>query len=144
MKRFCLVLLVMAFVFSNAVAQEKNVPLKNGWALDFSTAIPLFKIIESEDGGSRMDVVPMIGIGGGLTFYWGPKDDPDNKKLISINIPTLVLNERETSGTSLDLTLVFDVGFLNNKLRLGGGYEFGKLNYSRSRFIAVFSFGVEF
>ena len=150
MKRLILIILLAASIVlldvGAAFTQElAAVPIgKKGWKWDVSAAVPLFKIVGSESGSARMDVLPMIGIGGGLTFYWGPVDDPDNEKLISVNFPTLVLNERETDGANLDLTLVADVGFFDNRIRIGTGYEFGKLNYSRSRFIGVFSVGIEF
>jgi len=138
MKRSVILAALLLFVFS-VVQAEEAVPLKNGWQFDFSTAIPLFKVVESEGGGSKMDIFPLLGIGGGLTFYWGK---PDAEKIVSINFPTLALSKRVDDESKMDLTLIFDVGALDNILRLGVGYEFGPTNVSRV--IGLFSIGVEF
>jgi hypothetical protein len=143
-----LVLLAIAALMlmtASASAQAMSFPVGNkGWMFDVTTAIPLFKIVESEGGTSQMDVLPMLGIGGGLTMYWGVKDDPENKKVISINFPTLAMSLRDSDDKKMDLTLIADVGFFDNFIRFGAGYEFGKLAYDRSRFIGVFSLGVTF
>lgn len=139
-------LAICLLIATTASAQLKSIPLGNkGWALDVSTAIPLFKIVESEGGSNaKMDVIPMVGIGGGLTAYWGKIDDPENNKIISINFPTLAMSMRETDDKKMDLTLIADVGFFDNRVRFGCGYEFGKLAYVRNRLIGVFSLGVTF
>jgi hypothetical protein len=143
MKRlFVYFALCLILAAGSSLAQEIPVPLENGWNVAFSTSLPLFKIVESSSG-SRMDVLPMVGLGGGLTIYWGPEGDEENEKLIAINIPTLIVNERETDGTRMDLTVAADVGFFDNRLRAGIAYEFGDVP-DRSRFIGVFSYGVSF
>jgi hypothetical protein len=130
---------------ASASAQAMAFPVgTKGWMFDVTTAIPLFKIVESEGSSSQMDVLPMLGIGGGLTMYWGLKNDPANEKVVSINFPTLAMSIRDTEDKKMDLTLIADVGFFDNFIRFGAGYEFGKLEYDRSRFIGVFSLGVSF
>jgi hypothetical protein len=148
MKRFSILIIAALLVMSScasASAQAMAFPVgTKGWMFDVTTAVPLFKIVESEGNTSQMDVLPMLGLGGGLTMYWGLKDDPDNKKVVSINFPTLAMSLRDSDDKKMDLTLIADVGFFDNFIRFGCGYEMGKLAYERSRFIGVFSLGVSF
>lgn len=144
----CAAVVLLAVSFCSAAGQIEAADIqlgKKGWWFGFSPTVPLFKLVEAESGtGASMDVIPMIGIGGGLSFYWGPLDDPDNARTISINFPTLVMSMREGDEEKMDLMLICDVGFLDNALRVGAGYEFGKLAYSRKRMVGVFSVGINF
>jgi hypothetical protein len=145
-KLILLTIAALMLMTASASAQAMAFPVgSKGWMFDVTTAIPLFKIVESPGGTSAsMDVLPMLGIGGGLTMYWGLKNDPANEKVVSINFPTLAMSLRDTDDKKMDLTLIADVGFFDNFIRFGAGYELGKLAYERSRFIGVFSLGVSF
>lgn len=144
MKRLSTVGLILLLVTSlSAKAEPFSYPIgTKGWSFDVTAAIPLAKVVESTDAETSVDVVPMIAFGGGLTTYWVDKNDPEQTKIVSFNFPILALSAREDDAEKLDLTLIADVGFFDDKLRIGGGYYFGSRGVEkRSRFIAVFSIG---
>lgn len=112
-----------------------------GWTFDVTTTIPLAKIVESTDPGASVDVVPFVAFGGGLTTYWVDKNDTLKVKIVSFNFPIVAVSVRENNVTKLDLTVIADVGFFDNKVRLGAGYYLGKRADGESRFVGVFSVG---
>lgn len=123
-------------------ARSESYPIgSKGWELDATATIPIAKIVEAVGPGATADAVPMIAFGGGLTTFWTDRNDPERVKIVSINFPILALSTRENDTKKLDLTLIGDVGFFDNKVRFGVGYELGALEADRSRFIGVFSVG---
>jgi len=139
MKRTLMVLAMLA-IAANAAAFSYPIGTR-GFEFDVTTTIPLAKVQESTSPGATADVVPFVAFGGGLTTYWTDKNDPDRVKIVSINFPILAVSAREGDDKKLDLTLIADVGFFDNKVRIGGGWNFGRIDADRSRAIAVFSIG---
>jgi hypothetical protein len=143
MKRIA-TLAAIAAILSTLAGSAGSFPFpigSKGWAFDASTEIPLAKLQESTTPGAALDVVPMVAFGGGLTTYWSDASDPDRVKVVSFNFPILALSTREGDASKLDLTLLADVGFFDNKIRFGGGCYFGEREPGRSRWVGVFSIG---
>ena len=126
----------------DVASQAKAYPLgTKGFAFDMTMEIPLAQARESTEPGTVVDVQPLIAFGGGLTTYWTDKNDPEQVKIVSFNFPILALSVRGADATKLDLTVIADLGFFDNKIRFGGGYYCGPKTDEQSRFIAVFSIG---
>jgi hypothetical protein len=102
------------------------------------------KIVESDDTNTKMDVLPVAGLGGGLCIYWTDVNVIDHKKIVALNAPMLYASTRIDDEKKLDLTLAATVGFFDNLIEFGVGYELGKLPYERSRLVGLFSLGVSF
>jgi len=117
---------------------------KKGWMFDIATAVPLMKIVESDAPGAKMDVLPIAGLGGGLCIYWTDVNVIDHKKIVSFNVPMLYYSTRIDDEKKLDLSIAATVGFFDNAIQFGAGYELGKLPYERSRLVGLFSLGVSF
>lgn len=137
---------VFAFVpiGEEARAQSPTVSsatLGNGWSVDIDGQIPVFKIVESQGSGTKADVVPNIGYGAALSWYYYSKANPEHAKLVAINFPIVILSNRIDSENVLDVTIAFDVGVFDNKARFGLGWELGKLPYDRTRLVGLLSIG---
>jgi hypothetical protein len=143
-----LIALLALVVFPAALSAQDSVgdyPIGNkGWALDVSTSIPVMKIVESSSENADMDVLPVAGFGAGLCIYWADVNVPDHDKIVSINLPMLYLSTRFDDEKKLDLTVAGTLGFFDDLLSIGLGYETGALPYERSRWVGLLSFGVQF
>jgi len=148
MKNLILVFLVSFLMLSPVLAMAQDIgdyPLgKHGWMFDVATAVPLMKIVESNDANTKMDVLPVAGLGGGLCIYWTDVNVIDHKKIVALNAPMLYASTRIDDEKKLDLTVAATVGFFDNLIEFGVGYELGKLPYERSRLVGLFSLGVSF
>jgi hypothetical protein len=140
-----LLLLLPILVMAQEAGSIGDYPLgKKGWMFDVATAVPLMKIVESSDSYTEMDVVPIAGLGGGLCIYWTDVNVIDHKKIVSFNVPMFYASTRIDDEKKLDLTVAATVGFFDNLVEFGAGYELGKLPYERSRLVGLFSLGVSF
>jgi len=148
MRNLILVFLVSLLMLSPVLVMAQDIgdyPLgKKGWMFDIATAVPLMKLVESNEPGAKMDVLPVAGLGGGLCIYWTDVNVLDHKKIVSFNVPMLYYSTRIDDEKKLDLSLAATVGFFDNAIQFGAGYELGKLPYERSRLVGLFSLGVTF
>lgn len=134
--------LFMVMLLLTTSAQALPVDLKNGWAADLTYTIAALKVVESNRENTPVDVVPNLGGGVALTIFYANAQIGNYDMLISFNAPEIILTPRFDDETGVDLTIGGDVGFLNNRLRLGVGYELGTQPYERSRWIGLISIGV--
>ena len=145
---FALLISILALSPVLAMAQAGSIgdyPLgKKGWMFDVATAVPLMKIVESTETNTKMDVLPIAGIGGGLCIYWTDINVIDHKKIVALNLPMLYASTRIDDEKKLDLTVAATIGFFDNLVQFGAGYELGKLPYERSRVVGLFSLGMTF
>jgi len=147
MKRYVVLVAVLLLLAVGAVqAQEEAVPLKNGWSIDYTAGFNgMAKLVEGEPGSDAVaEVIPVVAVNGGLSFYWGPLGDEENKKLLAINFPLVIISPRDDAVTKWDMSLALTFGVFDNLIMLGVCYDFGVTEWDRSRFGGLFSFGVEF
>ena len=147
MKKLLVLLMGGMLLASTAMAQTKvdgnGVPIKNGWVMDLNFSVPLLCAVQSQDVATKLDIHTNAGIGGGLTFYWANPKIAGYTMVVAVNAPELILTPRFGSETNIDLIVGGDLGFFDNRLRLGMGYDFGTLAYERSRWIGLLSIGVK-
>ena len=137
-----LAFILLAGCGANAQIIPTDMQIGNGWSVDIDASLPVAMVQESPDGGSSLvDVRPMIALGAGLSWYYANLQNPEHKKLVSINFPVIALSTRMDDPKTLDFMIIFDIGLFDNKVRFGGGWWGGNLDYDRTRFCGVFSLG---
>jgi len=117
MRKVALISIALLLIAGTAFAQTTGtaIPLKNGWAMDINKEVSLMRLEKTDDG---IVAKPAAGFGAGLTVYYANALGT----VISFNLPEFILTTRVESNNDLDVLIGGDVGFLGNKLRIGGGW----------------------
>jgi hypothetical protein len=108
-------MLCLPIVGVAAEASATAIDLKNGWAMDYNTSVSLMRLEKTDDGIVGR---PAAGFGAGLTIFYAPT----SVTVISINAPEFILTTRPGDDDALDVLIGGDVGFMDNKIRVGGGW----------------------
>lgn len=139
------------------VAQEKNGlfdyffkvrPIEMGlmevepiWEFKPTVQIPAFKITESSRENAQLDATFLASTGGGVTLQKRIVKDDKNYAIFSWS-PAIILITGDTSKDDpLDLSYCTTIGFFNNLIQLGAGWDFGEVE-GRSRWFGVISAGI--
>jgi len=144
LKSLIIAMALLCLVVPTATAQiiPTDMQIGNGWSVDIDASLPVAMVMESPDGGSSLvDVRPLIALGAGLSWYYFSPQNPEHEKIVSINFPVIALSTRIDDPKTLDFMIIFDVGLFDNKVRFGGGWWGGNIDYDRTRFCGVFSLG---
>ena len=119
MKKLALFALVVAMVMAAASSSfaisGTAIALKNGWAMDYQTAVSLMRLEKVPDG---IIARPAAGFGAGITIYYANALGT----VISFNAPEFILTTRADDKDILDVLIGGDIGVMGNKVRIGGGY----------------------
>ena len=142
--KYVLIALLALAIAAPAFAQvPPDIPLDKGWGFGVSTAIPVLKIRESTDEGVKLDVVPVVGFGGGPCVYWGKADVTDIKRIVSLT-PMIILSARIDGAEALDVAFGPVFGFFDDFVQLGVVYNGGKIEPERSRWEGLMTIGINF
>ena len=136
-------LLLVSSVF--ACAQDV-VDLGKGWAFEESITIPVLKIVDVGSNGSEAQAELYTGLGGGICFsYQKELEDGNKHRIFTISPFTILLSgeEGEDDTTVLNIAYAMTAGFFDDKIMVGIGRDFGKVE-DRSRWFAMLSLGVTF
>lgn len=133
-----LVFIAVLLVAFNVAAQGGEDTLDGDWDMRWTAGFNgMAKIVEAEPGTDAFaDVIPVVAVNGGISFYY--------KTAFTINAPIIIIGPRDDILAKWDMTVAITFGLLKNTIMLGPCFDFGATEWDRSRFGALFSFGVEF
>jgi|SoiMethySBSTD1v2_1073268.scaffolds.fasta_scaffold492002_2 hypothetical protein len=116
---------------------------KNEWRPNVT--IPALKIVESSRENAKADALLLVSTGGGISWQKLTFDAASNKwrSTFSFSPATILLSGNLAADNPIDLSYAMTVGFFNNLLMVGAGYDLGKVE-GRSRFFGLLSIGVNF
>jgi hypothetical protein len=119
-----------------AVGSEK-------WELRPIVTIPALKITESTREDAKVDVFLLTSTGGGISYQHLKYDDEKKKWYVTFSwsLPTVLLSGNLSADNPVDFSVASTVGFYNNLIMLGGGYDLGAVK-GRSRWFGVLSIGI--
>ena len=138
----------------------KETALDN-WYWRPSVVIPVFKIYGSKTSNTLVDVTLNGGIGGGLSIVKYTDTTGTNPlKTVIVNgesvtgqdtqpeisfsfSPCTVLMSKESNDSTIAISYAMTVGFFNNTIVMGIGYDFGQV-VDRSRLFGLLSIGASF
>jgi hypothetical protein len=109
-------------------------------------SIPAFKIVESSRKNAQLDARILTQVGGGVS-YQNLVYDSTNEKWIStfsFSPMTILISGNTANDDPIDLSYAMTVGFFDNLIMLGAGWDFGNVEDDRSRFFGLLSIGVNF
>jgi hypothetical protein len=107
--------------------------------------IPALRLTQSTRANAVVDAFLLTSVGGGLSWQrlrW----DPARKRYestFSVSPATVLLAGRIAGDNTLDVSYATTVGFFNNLLMLGAGYDLGTVK-GRSRWFGLLSVGINF
>ncbi len=111
------------------------------WEFKPTVQVPNLKITESTRENILLDASLIGSIGGGITLQRSIIKNERNYATFSWTPIMLLITGDRTKDEPLDLSYCTTVGFFNNLLQVGVGYDFGTVE-DRSRFFLVTSLGI--
>lgn len=124
--------------------QLNNKSTNLGWKFRADVVIPMFKITPSKEKGIITQVNMLTDIGGGLqlaNFKNNNNGEPVN--IFSFSPFTVLVSG--DPDQFINLSWASTIGFHNNIVQMGVGYDFGKIDASRiGRWFFLLSAGIEF
>lgn len=123
---------------------------KTKWKLRPLVSLPALKITQSTREDAEADVFLLTSTGGGISFQKLEAVPPDQenpsgkwKSTFSWSPLTVLLSGNLAADDPIDLSLATTVGFFNNLLMFGVGYDLGTVE-GRGRGFGVVSIGINF
>ena len=146
MKRVFLVSVLFVGLFANMAfgqsAIQGDVQLQNGWGIGMVKSVPVFKIVESSNPAAKVDAVPILGLCGGVCFYYtNDKAAPDHDRLLTFAPIAVMMTTRVDEEGTFDPSFGVLVGMFDDALQLGWMYFAGQRNEDISRHELIFSMG---
>ena len=123
--------------------------LPRRWALRPTVTIPAVRLVRSARAGAELDAQLLSSVGGGVTFEslrWEQPATGDGRYVADLTwSPATVLFTGRTEGgtTTLDVAWATGVGFFDNRIQVGAGYNFGAVA-ARQRVFGLLSVGINF
>ncbi len=114
---------------------------KPKWEFKPTVQIPAIKVTESIRENAQLDATFLASAGGGLTLQNTIVKDGKNYSKFSWTPVMFLLTGDTSKDNPLDLSYCTTVGFFNNLLQFGIGYDFGTVQ-DRSRVFGVLSLGI--
>ncbi|MBD1364429.1 hypothetical protein IDJ77_11475 [Mucilaginibacter sp. ZT4R22] len=110
-----------------------------------SVVIPALKIVGSDLPNTKVDALLLTSVGGGLTYEKLTWDEKKNKwhSTFSFSPLTVLINGNLSSSTPINLSYATTIGFFDNLIMFGAGYDLGTVN-NRSRLFGLLSIGLNF
>ena len=134
---------------NNIVSKSLEKPLPPNWDAQVSVVIPAFKIYETTKSGRKLDGRTLTALGGGLEFGKYKSKQVNNNptsgyqrvSVFSYSPFTVLLSGN--GDAFLDVSIAQTIGFFNNTLQFGGGYDFGEIDSDRvGRWFFLLSVGI--
>lgn len=111
------------------------------WEFKPTVQIPAIKVTETVRENAQLDATFLASAGGGLTLQRTIIKNGSNYASLSWS-PVLILLTGDTSKDNpLDSSYCSTLGFFNNLLQIGVGYDFGAVE-NRSRIFGVLTLGI--
>jgi len=114
---------------------------RNEWRPIIS--LPAFKILESSRPDAKVDALLLTSTGGGISWQKLKKNDKSGKweSTFSFSPATILISGNLTSSNPIDISYATTVGFFNNLIMFGIGYDLGSVT-GRSRVFGLVSIGI--
>lgn len=135
---FAMVVLLVTMLCAPLLAQDEkpmektaaltDISLSKHWKLGPSITIPPLRVQESLRNDAKLDVVLTASVGGGLSFQY-VQTDPltgTEERVFTWSPFTILLSGNSVEDmTNIDLSYAMTVGFFNDLIMTGFGYNFG-------------------
>lgn len=125
------------------IAADRTVAEKSSWRP--VVTLPALKLVETSREDAKIDALLLTSTGGGISWQKLKYDEEDEKwkSTFSVSPITILLSGNLSSETPIDISYAATVGFFNNLIMVGGGYDLGSVS-GRSRFFGLISIGINF
>ena len=111
------------------------------WEFKPLVQIPAIRLTESVRENAKVDATFLASAGGGITFQRSALQD-DGRWGSTFGVSAVVLIAGDTSqDVVLDFSVGLTLGFFNNLIQVGAGYDLGQVN-DRSRLFGLLSAGI--
>lgn len=110
-----------------------DIEISKDWKLGASITVPPLRVQESIRDNAKVDVVLSSSIGGGLSFMYVKKDpvSGEESRIFSWSPLTILLSGNTTEDfDKVDLAYATTVGFFDDLIMTGIGYNFGSNLYT--------------
>jgi hypothetical protein len=117
------------------------------WKWRPTVALPALKLIDSDQGDRKLDAFLLASTGGGLSLQQGEFfTDNDQQKRWRCNFSwspiTVLLSGDLSADNPVNISYATTLGFFNNLLMIGVGYDFGDITGRNSRLFGLLSVGI--
>ena len=118
---------------------------KPSWQWRPIVSLPALKLTESTRAGAKLDALLLTSTGGGISVQKLIFDETDKrwKSGFSWSPATILLSGNLSAEKPIDISYATTIGFFNNLLMFGAGYDLGFVE-NRSRIFGVVSIGINF
>lgn len=108
-------------------------------------SLPALKLTESTRADAQIDALLLTSTGGGVSLQKTYYDEVDKrwKSTFSWSPVTILLSGNLSSENPINISYATTIGFFNNLLMIGAGYDLGEVT-GRSRYFGVLSIGINF
>lgn len=127
----------------------KALPAEGGveknWSWRPIVSLPALKITESIRADAQVDALLLTSTGGGISIQKTVYEPATQrwKSVFSWSPATVLLSGNLSADNPINISYVTTIGFFNNLLMIGGGYDLGSVD-GRSRVFGVLSIGINF
>lgn len=125
------------------IVADNSVTEKSEWRP--VVTLPALKLVETNREDAKVDALLLTSTGGGISWQKLKYDEEDEKwkSTFSVSPITILLSGNLSADTPIDISYAATVGFFNNLIMVGGGYDLGSVS-GRSRFFGLISIGINF
>jgi len=117
---------------------------KKQWEWRPIVSLPALKLTKSSRPSAEVDALLLTSTGGGISIQKIDFDgDNKAKSTFSWSPITILLSGNLSAENPIDISAATTVGFFNNLLMVGGGYDLGSVN-GRGRWFGLVSIGINF
>jgi hypothetical protein len=124
------------------ILKEESGSLTEKFDIKPIAQIPAIKLTESSRENAQVDATLLVSAGGGFTIQRINTKKGKNYAPWSFSPVTILLSgDTSKEGAVLDFSWCSTLGFFNNVLQIGVGYDFGEVQ-NRSRWFGCLSLGI--
>ena len=129
---------------SNSLSDLKN---SKKWLWRPSVTLPALKSYFSNAENTILDTYLFTSTGGGVSYQRTFKDPNEINRYISdfsFSPITILISGDFKNVSPVNLAYMTSVGFANNSIMLGIGYDLGKIENENNRFFLTLNIGINF
>jgi hypothetical protein len=107
-----------------------------------TVVIPALKLVPATGGNTSLNALLLTATGGGISWQHQVWDGSKWNTTFSFSPATFLVSGNIASNSNIDFSYAATVGFFNNLIMIGGGYDFGSVASGSSRFFGLLSIGI--
>ncbi len=112
------------------------------WLFKPTIQIPALKLTKSIRTDAIADATLFASAGGGITYQRTIQKNNQNYSTFSVSLIALLMGDTSKTGEVLDFSVAGTLGFLNNIIQVGLGFDLGKVPAERGRLFFLLSAGI--